>query len=136
MIVTQDIARLMSPEDRAALGPVAQLNSEAGSTPRHRSEIAEQKIFAAWLKIQQQNGRLWSTWQRTNRPTSGKVGQPDFIIALPGAKSLWLEFKAPGNSLSKEQQSTLALLGALDHRAVVVYAADEAIRLVKLELAV
>jgi hypothetical protein len=135
MILTQNTARLIDPADRAALGPAAQLNSEAGTGARHRSEIAQQKIFANWLKIQKRNGRLAYVWHGTHKKSTATVGTPDFIVAVKGPKTLWLEFKAPGNSCTPEQEQTLALLDSLGHAAHILPDADSAIRLVKVALA-
>jgi hypothetical protein len=134
MILTQNIARLIDPATRAQLGPAAQLNSEAGHAPRHRNEIAEQKTFAAWLKIQQHNGRLLYVWHATHTKSTATLGTPDFIVATAGPKTLWLEFKSPGNHLSPEQEQNLSVLLALGHAAQVVATAQEAITLVKTSL--
>ena len=126
--------RCLDPKDRTT--PQTQTNQEAGRDPRHRSELKEQGLFAAWLKLQQTKGLLEYFWQRTDKKATGKRGTPDFIIALYGGRSLWIEFKAPGNVPSIEQAQTLQNLAKLAHSALVCHSSEEAIRFVRLRLSV
>jgi hypothetical protein len=128
-IVPAHIARLIDPAVRAELGPAVQLPSETGQGARRRSELAEQRQFAAWLKLQ--GDRLEYFWQRTNKRATGKIGTPDFIVALAGGKTLWLEMKSPGNYPTTEQAETLRKLAQLGHQARICHSAAEAIELIR-----
>ena len=44
-----------------------------------------------------------------------RAGQPDLVIALPGARTLWLELKSATGRLSPDQKLTRQMLLALGH---------------------
>lgn len=47
-------------------------------------------------------------------------GWPDYLVVLPGGRSLWIEFKRPGAKPTKLQAHRMALLAALGHACIVV----------------
>lgn len=57
---------------------------------------------------------------RMDRRTSQALGVPDFIIALPGGKTLFLECKAKGRKATPEQNAAIAHLKSLGHCAEIV----------------
>jgi VRR-NUC domain-containing protein len=132
--IAPNILRWMSEAERARYAPrVTTGTSEPSLEPRKDSgepEKLEQGKFAKWLKEQWQAGRLEYFWQRTDKRATGKAGTPDFIVALPCGKTYWIEFKAPGGTLSPVQSATLKNLAILDHRTALCHSSAEAIALV------
>lgn len=126
--------RYIAPADRARLGPRAQTNQEAGQKARRRTEKEDQRIFAAWLKLQVDKCLLRYLWHRTDKASTATVGTPDFIVALPSGRTSWIELKAPGNSESTEQQAFRESLLKLGHSATVCHTGAEAIALIAEEL--
>ncbi len=57
------------------------------------------------------------------------VGAPDFVIALPFGRTLWLECKTPKGRLRDEQVLWLSNLGALGHQAHVIRSIEEFLNL-------
>ena len=57
---------------------------------------------------------------RMDRPTSIACGAPDFVIAMPGGKTLWLECKTAKGKLTTEQNAWLHWLKGKGHEAHVV----------------
>lgn len=57
---------------------------------------------------------------RLDRPATVGVGTPDFTVAMPGGKTIWVEAKTAKGKLRPEQQAWLAALRAKGHRAGVV----------------
>jgi hypothetical protein len=119
----------MSEADRARYLPGQPLPDDSIG-----SEAVEQGKFAKWLKEQWQAGRLEYFWQRLDKRATGKPGTPDFIVALPEAKTLWIELKSAEGALSVPQAATLKNLARLGYSASVCHSGAEAIRLVELAL--
>ena len=69
---------------------------------------------------------------RMDRPATCGVGTPDFVIALPGGRTLWVEAKARKGKLTSEQQAWMAALRVLGHRALVVRSFEEFITAVQM----
>ena len=120
----------MDPKDRQSLGIVGLTNQEAGQKPRRRREADEQGLFANWLKLQKEKGLLEYVWHRTDKRSTATVGTPDFIVALPSGKTLWIEMKSEGNQPTVEQTQTLENLARLAHSASICHSAADAIALV------
>lgn len=57
---------------------------------------------------------------RMDRKSTTGVGTPDFVIALPGGATLWLECKRKGGKTTTEQAAALAQLRRNGHLACVV----------------
>lgn len=95
-----------------------------GQQPRYASDDREaqlQQRIADWL-----DEKRWPyVRQRMDRATSCQVGVPDFIIAAPAGKTLWIECKVVGNKLSQEQVVWIHRLETSGHNARVVYSFDE-----------
>jgi hypothetical protein len=117
----------MSAEDRARYFPES-CDDSIGS------EAVEQGKFAKWLKAQWEAGTLEYFWQRLDKRATGKLGTPDFIVALPEAKTLWIEFKSADGALSVPQAATFKNLARLGYRTSICHSGAEAIRLVQLAL--
>lgn len=68
---------------------------------------------------------------RMDRPQTGNVGTPDFIIATDDGRTLYVECKRRKGKLTIAQQATLHWLLANKQIAFVVTSLDEFLRLVK-----
>jgi len=55
-----------------------------------------------------------------DRPATAQIGTPDFVVATPNGKTIWVEAKTAKGKLSIEQQAWLAALRKLGHKAGVV----------------
>ena len=62
---------------------------------------------------------------RMDQRTTIKVGCPDFIIALPHGKVLWIECKTKTGKLSEQQAGAIYALNALDHDVYVIRSMTE-----------
>ena len=62
---------------------------------------------------------------RMDRPSTSQVGTPDFVVATPGGKTIWVEAKTAKGKLTLEQNAWLAALRALGHHAGVVLSLEE-----------
>lgn len=62
---------------------------------------------------------------RMDQRTTTAEGVPDFIIALPGGKTLWIEAKAKTTKTSQKQQGAHRWLRKLGHGCVVVRSMDD-----------
>jgi len=56
---------------------------------------------------------------------------PDFIIAMDGGRTLWVEAKAKGGKLKTEQVSWISALNFKCHIAFVVWSFQQFLDLVK-----
>jgi hypothetical protein len=58
-------------------------------------------------------------------PTTTAKGVPDFIIAMDGGRTLWVEAKAKGGKLKTEQACWLSALGSKGHLAFTVWGFED-----------
>lgn len=67
----------------------------------------------------------WPRWKyihsRMDRATSNQAGVPDFVIALPQNRKLYVEAKRPGEKLSLAQSAWHAEMARLGHTVYVVH---------------
>lgn len=63
---------------------------------------------------------------RTRRP----LGEPDFVIAIEGGRTLWVEAKTRTGKLSTEQQAFGAYLEKMGHQLHVVRSLEDFLRVV------
>jgi hypothetical protein len=66
-------------------------------------ERQEQYLLVAWLKEQEDAGRLTYDWSSTHKKVTRRIGMPDFAV-YKGGQALLGEMKLPGAKLSDEQQ--------------------------------
>ena len=130
-IVPEHILRLMSPEDRKALGAGAITAAEATERALGRREREEQKIFNTWLNVKSTERKLYSINPRSDKASTIRVGHPDYSIFLPNARVLFMEMKVDGGELSKDQVQCIELLSELGYRVEIPWSAARAISLVK-----
>lgn len=62
---------------------------------------------------------------RMDVPQTAGIGTPDFVVALPAGRTVWVEAKAKGGKLRTEQLAWLTALRAVGHSATVVYSFGE-----------
>ena len=62
---------------------------------------------------------------RMDRPQTAAVGTPDFVIAMPGGETLWVEAKSAKGKLTMEQLAWMAALRKVGHRSGVVRSIEE-----------
>lgn len=68
---------------------------------------------------------------RMDVPATCGVGTPDFAIAAPGGRTLWIECKARDCKLRPEQAAWMAALVRFGHIASVVRSMEEFLALVE-----
>lgn len=87
----------------------------------------ESKLHAQILE--ECKGRGWPVHHaRMDRPATCGVGTPDFAIALPNGRTVWIEAKSKTGKLSREQAAWIAALRRHGHAAEVVRSMSEFIR--------
>jgi hypothetical protein len=62
-------------------------------------------------------------------PQTAGVGTPDFVIAMPGTSTLWIEAKTAKGKLTPAQSAWLAALRKCGHRAEVVRSMAEFLKI-------
>lgn len=62
---------------------------------------------------------------RMDRPSTIQVGAPDFVVALPNGRVLWVECKRKDGKLRTEQLAAAAWLKQLKHRYCEVRSLDD-----------
>ena len=62
---------------------------------------------------------------RMDKRTTCNIGAPDFVIALPGGRTLWVEAKTSRGKMTPEQERARDMLIRLGHRQIVVRSIDE-----------
>lgn len=67
---------------------------------------------------------------RMDVPQTAGVGTPDFVVALPGGRTVWVEAKARTGKLTPPQAAWLAALGIVGHEAAVVRSIEEFVAIV------
>ena len=133
MILPDHLLRLIDPRDRPP-GSAGLTAAEATDKNTQRLEREEQRLFCQWLNLHESLGELTYDWSRTDKRTTRRLGAPDFVVYLPKALTLFLEFKAEGAKLTLEQQKQAAILDKLGFVVRVVRSAQEAIELTKSRL--
>ena len=68
---------------------------------------------------------------RMDQRSTNAIGTPDFIIAMDGGKTLWIECKMPGKKATIFQLGALTHLNKLKHQACLVTSLDEFLEAVK-----
>ena len=71
---------------------------------------------------------------RMDVPATCGVGTPDFVIALPGGRTIWIEVKSAKGKLRPEQNAWLASLRRVDHIAEVVRSMEDFVSIIPMEV--
>jgi VRR-NUC domain len=106
-------ADLIAMEARLARGRKPVETPEAGGCDRE-SKLHEQTVQELRRR------RVYFVHSRMDRPSTNNVGTPDFIVAMPNGKTLWLELKTATGKLSPEQQTAQHLLKTACHEHHIV----------------
>lgn len=93
------VLRLMSKDDRKALGKAGVTSEEAADKAQARSEKELQDQIEQFLRMR---GVKWIVRSRMDRKTTNQKGNPDFLFVYHGTPMAW-EAKLPGESLRVEQ---------------------------------
>lgn len=67
---------------------------------------------------------------RMDVPQTAGIGTPDFVVALPGGLTAWVEAKAAAGKVRPEQAAWMAALRAHGHRAEIVRSFPEFLNIV------
>jgi hypothetical protein len=113
--------RLMSAKDRRSIKQTTA--AEAQVKYDLRLEREDHRTFSKWCSL---NG-IYYLWSRTDKAVTIQVGHPDFSLFHKGL-TLFIEFKRPGQKLSKEQEVARDRLTTQHFDFLVCYSAEEAIK--------
>jgi hypothetical protein len=134
--LNEAMRRCLDPEVRKELDTKAGLanagltSQEARSKGLRKLEREQQRILAAWLAIQEEQGRLSYDWSATNRRVTCRVGMPDFKV-YRGGRVLFGEMKIDRASLSPMQRDMHDRLLRAGCEVEIWASADSAIRRIK-----
>jgi hypothetical protein len=123
---------IISAMHRAPASTISPTRKESESIAQSKGESVEcehdlHDDIEAYCK-----GRGWYyVHSRMDKPTTTALGVPDFIIALPEGKTLWVECKRKGGKLRAEQQGVAMMLDKLQHHWAVVFSFEEFITIVR-----
>lgn len=99
------------------------LNRNRGTTPPPEIESDLHRDILEYCEAQ------WPRWKydhsRMDKRTRNTLGVPDFIIALPNGRTIWVECKRPGEKLSSAQQNFAAEMAKLGHTVHIVHTIQE-----------
>lgn len=127
--LTPEIIRCMNPADqnRYAPGMHASFYQEDENPPNKTGtlERVEQKDFANWCLGR---GYLY-VWHATHKKSTATKGTPDFAVLAKGVW-FWIEFKLPGESLSKDQREWREACEANGGTYYIAYSSHEGMRIV------
>lgn len=130
-VLSEAFLRRMRPEDRASLGKAGVTATEAQSKWQKGEERKMHDAFEQWLALHR--SELYWDHSRMDKPTSNRVGHPDFVIQH-GNRVTNIELKAPGGKLTDKQREVHDWIKAAGGQVYVCYSAAEAIDVVRLEL--
>jgi len=120
----------MSPADYGAwLARRCLAGSSARSEPIGRHGPAEAELHDAILAECRRRG-LKVVHSRMDRASTVSVGAPDFVVALPFGRTLWVECKSAKGKLRHDQAAWIATLKSLGHEAHVVRSLDQFLTLI------
>lgn len=77
------------------------------------------------------NRRVYFVHSRMDKPATNGAGTPDFIVAMPNGKTLWLELKTATGKLSEEQQVAKHMLENSGHEHHVVRSYKQLLEVIK-----
>lgn len=105
----------------APSSPVAGFSADAGPESDLHDKIAAECKRRGWLAVH----------SRMDKRATNQIGTPDFIIARPGGRILWIEAKSKGRKLTPEQAATIHWLKNLGHDAHAVWSFEQFIEIVR-----
>lgn len=114
----------MTPADLIAKGYGMDGNKLRQTAPVTKAEMREAELHRMIIDYCQARG--WPrVYSRMDVPHTSGIGTPDFVIAMPDAKTLWIEAKVGGGRVRPEQAAWIASLRILGHRARVVWSFED-----------
>ena len=119
-----NIRKLLSPEERAKFDA----EQEKALTKREKEE---QRIFDDWLRPHFEAGELWVIHPQMNKASTIEPGTPDYTLLLSGGRTLLIEMKTDGGSMSPVQRHAAAALAHLDHPIYIAWGHAKAIAIVQ-----
>lgn len=120
----------MSPEQYAIYrAGILARKQEPPREPLVRKATPEAELHDAILAECRRRG-LCFIHSRMDRASTIQVGAPDFVIALPAGRTLWIECKSAKGVLRQAQAAFLATLQSLGHEAQVVRSLDQFLSLI------
>lgn len=124
----------MSKEDRKGLGDLAPTAAEVSAKAAHKCEKEMQDQIRQWLDLQ----GWFYVCQRMDRPTTGRRGQPDFVICVPQPRGtsvtgifVAVECKMPDCHLTLEQTSVMNAILRDGGEYMIATSAREALEFLK-----
>jgi hypothetical protein len=130
MIITDRLLKLMSPDDRKALGKSGRTWAEAVASDNDKAERKLHSDFSGFLKRHEDELALVHHTNPTKR-TRSTVGEPDYCIHFTTGKTAFVEFKINANKLSREQEITVAKLRSAGFPVLVTGSYEEAITFIQ-----
>lgn len=111
---------------------------QAKFTPAHRQPDDVQGVKLEGdlhdkIEAELKRRRYYYTHSRMDKRATNTLGTTDFVIAIPGGKTLWCECKKHGAKLTKEQNITRHILLALGHWHEVVYSFKQFLKVISNE---
>lgn len=100
-VLPNHVLRLMSPADRAKLGPAGVLAEEAMEVYECRTERELQELLVQWLTTHRGVNRVIRNW--FGRKTTTESGTPDLLFLYERTPFAW-EVKTPTGKLSLAQE--------------------------------
>jgi len=107
-------------EDGSFSPPSAVRKGIVSSKPKHAQACENEAKLHEEIKVYCRSKGWLFNESRMDRPSTSGVGSPDFVVALPSGKTIWVEAKTAKGKLSLEQNAWLAALRKLGHHAGVV----------------
>lgn len=124
-ILPEHILKRLDVKDRPK-GNAGLTAQECGERYKAKCEKEMHIIFEQWLNL----NNVPCVHSRMDKRTTTACGTPDFVVMYKG-KVICIEFKMPGNGLSKEQELYFALLEATGTPIFVYTMAAQAIEACK-----
>jgi len=119
-ILPENFLKLISPEDRASLGPAGMTAAEASAKAERTNERKLQGQIASYLGLHQ----IPYFWTRTDKRTTALPGTPDFICCIDG-KFVAFEVKTHEGKATPEQVLMMQAIDKANGFAIVVRSLDE-----------
>jgi len=99
-IIPANILRRMAPEERKPLGKAGALPEEVDVKAAKIAEKKLQEQCESWLR----RNNLFYLRMPMHKPTSIRVGWPDYTLVLPGGRAVLIEIKVAGGRVSEDQK--------------------------------
>lgn len=100
-VLPNHVLRLMSPADRAKLGPAGLTSEEAMAAHECRTEKELQELIVLWLMAHRGVNRVIRS--RTDKKTTTEAGTPDLLFLYKHIPHAW-ELKTPTGKVTVAQE--------------------------------